>query len=192
MQRYRPPRSQWDYDFEPQKLTMRLSIKRGEPVLDIGNETVVSFHYTLRNEAGDELESSRGGEPSAYLHGAANIIPGLETAMSGKSPGDVFTATVAPEDAYGGHHPERVQRVPVKHLVFKGKLRSAMVVQLNTKEGMRPVTVVKAGRHSADVDTNHPLAGQTLSFDIEIVEVRSASPEEISHGHAHGPGGHHH
>ena len=160
--------------------------------MDIGTETVVSFHYTLRNEAGDELESSRGGEPSAYLHGAGNIIPGLETAMNGKSEGDVFTATVAARDAYGEHRPEQVQRVPVKHLVFKGKLRPDMVVQLNTSDGMRPVTVVKAGRHSADVDTNHPLAGQTLSFDIEVVTVRAASPEEIAHGHAHGPGGHHH
>ena len=160
--------------------------------MDIGNETVVSFHYTLRNEAGDELESSRGGDPSAYLHGAGNIIPGLEAAMKGRSAGDVFTATVAAQDAYGEHRPEQVQRVPVKHLVFKGRLKPDMVVQLNTREGMRPVTVVKAGRHSADVDTNHPLAGQTLSFDVEVLEVRAASAEETSHGHAHGPGGHHH
>jgi FKBP-type peptidyl-prolyl cis-trans isomerase SlyD len=80
----------------------------------------------------------------------------------------------------------------MKHLVFKGKLRAGSVVQLNTDDGMRPVTVTKAGRHAAEIDTNHPLAGQTLTFDIEIVEVRAASPEELSHGHAHGPGGHHH
>lgn len=160
--------------------------------MNIGPETVATFHYTLRNEAGDELETSRGADPSAYLHGANNIIPGLESAMTGKSAGDVFSATVAPEDAYGQPDPERTQRVPVKHLVFKGRLRKGEVVQLNTSQGMRPVTVIKVGRHSADVDTNHPLAGQTLTFDIEIVEVRQASPEELSHGHAHGPGGHHH
>ena len=76
--------------------------------------------------------------------------------------------------------------------MFKGKLRPGMLVQLNTSEGLRPVTILKAGRHSADIDTNHPLAGQDLEFEIEIVEVRAATEEEIAHGHAHGPGGHHH
>ncbi len=160
--------------------------------MNIGPETVVVFHYTLRNEAGEELESSRGAEPTAYLHGANNIIPGLESAMDGKTAGDVFSATVQPEQAYGQPSADKVQRVPVKHLLFKGKLRPGMVVQLNTSEGRIPVTVTKAGRHSADIDTNHPLAGQTLTFDIEVVDVRAASADEISHGHAHGPGGHHH
>lgn len=160
--------------------------------MDIGPDTVVTFHYTLRNEANDELETSRGGEPTAYLHGANNIIRGLESAMLGKSAGDVFTATVAPEDAYGLRNPEKQQRVPIKHLMFKGKLRAGEVVQLNTQEGRRAVTVIKAGRHSADIDTNHPLAGQTLSFDIEVTDVRAATAEETAHGHAHGPGGHHH
>jgi FKBP-type peptidyl-prolyl cis-trans isomerase SlyD len=160
--------------------------------LNIAPETVVVFHYSLRNEEGEELESSRGADPTAYLHGANNIIPGLETAMTGKSAGDIFSATVAAEQAYGLHNPEKVQRVPVKHLLFKGKLRPGMVVQLNTSDGRIPVTVTKAGRHSADIDTNHPLAGQSLTFDIEIVDVRAATAEELSHGHAHGPGGHHH
>lgn len=160
--------------------------------MNIAPKTVAIFHYTLRNEAGDELETSRGGDPSAYLHGAGNVIPGLEKAMEGKTAGDVFSATVAPEDAYGQPDPERQQRVPAKHLLFKGKLKPGMVVQLNTSDGRVPVTVIKAGRHSADIDTNHPLAGQSLTFDIEIIEVREASAEEISHGHAHGPGGHQH
>ncbi len=160
--------------------------------MNIGPETVAVFHYTLRNAEGEELESSRGGEPTAYLHGAGNIITGLEQAMTGKAAGDVFSATVEPQQAYGQPNPDKVQRVPVKHLVFKGKLRSGMVVQLNTSDGRIPVTVTKAGRHSADIDTNHPLAGETLTFDIEVVDVRAASAEELSHGHAHGPGGHHH
>ena len=160
--------------------------------MNIAPETIVVFHYTLRNKEGEELESSRGADPTAYLHGANNIIPGLETAMAGKTAGDVFSSTVTPEQAYGLHNPEKVQRVPVKHLLFKGKLRPGMVVQLNTSDGRIPVTVTKAGRHSADVDTNHPLAGQSLTFDIEIVDVRAATAEELSHGHAHGPGGHHH
>ena len=158
----------------------------------IGPETVAEFHYTLRNTKGEELESSRGGDPTAYLHGANNIINGLETAMTGKTKGDVFSATVEPEQAYGQPDPDKLQRVPIKHLLFKGKLRPGMVVQLNTSDGRIPVTVTKAGRHSADIDTNHPLAGETLTFDIEVVGVRAASAEELSHGHAHGPGGHHH
>jgi FKBP-type peptidyl-prolyl cis-trans isomerase SlyD len=129
--------------------------------LNIAPETVVVFHYSLRNEEGEELESSRGADPTAYLHGANNIIPGLETAMTGKSAGDIFSATVAAEQAYGLHNPEKVQRVPVKHLLFKGKLRPGMVVQLNTSDGRIPVTVTKAGRHSADIDTNHPTAMPT-------------------------------
>ena len=160
--------------------------------MQISNESVVTFHYTLSDEAGEQKETSRDGDPTAYLHGANNIIPGLESALSGKSAGDVFTVTLQAEDAYGTRDPQRQQRVPVKHLVFKGKLRPGMVVQLNTREGMRPVTVVKAGRHSADIDTNHPLAGQALTFDIEIVDVRQASADELAHGHAHGRGGHQH
>jgi FKBP-type peptidyl-prolyl cis-trans isomerase SlyD len=160
--------------------------------LNIERQSVVVFHYTLRDEEGSELESSRGSEPSAYLHGANNIIAGLESAMTGRAAGDVFSVTLQPADAYGMHQPDKVQRVPVKHLVFKGKLRPGVVVQLNTSEGRRPVTVTKAGRHSADVDTNHPLAGKALTFEVEILEVRAATAEEISHGHVHGPGGHHH
>jgi FKBP-type peptidyl-prolyl cis-trans isomerase SlyD len=158
----------------------------------IGLETVVTFHYTLKDESGTELETSRGGDPTAYLHGANNIIPGLESAMTGRGSGDTFSATVSPEEGYGLRNPDKVQRVPIKHLSFKGKLRPGTNVQLNTGEGMRAVTVIKAGRHTADIDTNHPLAGQTLVFDIEIMETRSATAEELSHGHVHGPGGHQH
>lgn len=160
--------------------------------MNIGPNTVAVFHYTLRNEAGEELETSRGGEPSAFLYGANNIIPGLEKALEGRNSGDIFTADIAADDAYGQVDPKRQQRVPSKHLVYKGKLKPGMVVQLNTSDGRVPVTVVKAGRHSADIDTNHPLAGQSLSFDIEILDVREPSAEEVAHGHAHGPGGHHH
>jgi FKBP-type peptidyl-prolyl cis-trans isomerase SlyD len=160
--------------------------------LNVAENSVVYFHYTLRDEAGEQLETSRDGEPSACLHGAGTIIPGLEAAMEGKAAGDVFTATVTPEEAYGPRQADRIQRVPVKHLLFRGKLRPGMAVQLNTGDGRLPVTVVKVGRHTADVDTNHPLAGQTLTFDIEIMEVRAATAEETAHGHVHGPGGHHH
>ena len=160
--------------------------------MNIDRNTVVTFHYNLRNATGDELETSRSGDPSVYLHGAANILPGLERAMTGQSAGDVFSVELAAADAYGERDPQRQQRVPVKHLLFKGRLRPGMLVQLNTEKGKRPATVIKAGKFSADLDTNHPLAGQDLVFDIEIVNVRAASREEITHRHVHGPGGHHH
>lgn len=160
--------------------------------MKIDKGTVVGFHYTLRGEDGEELETSRGGDPSVYLHGHHNVMPGLESAMAGHVAGDVFTVELSADEAYGQRDPGRRQRVPMKHLVFRGRLRPGVVAQLNTSEGMRPVTVIKAGRHSADIDTNHPLAGRALSFDIEVLEVRAASAEELAHGHAHGPGGHQH
>jgi FKBP-type peptidyl-prolyl cis-trans isomerase SlyD len=160
--------------------------------MKIATDTVARFHYTLTDEAGVELESTSGGEPSAYLHGKGGIIKGLEVALVDKAAGDSLTVTLAPQDAYGSRQDERQQRVPAKHLIFKGKLRAGMTVQLNTSEGRQPVTVIKAGRHSADIDTNHPLAGKTLRFDIEVVDVREATAEELSHGHAHGIGGHQH
>ncbi len=158
----------------------------------ISQDTVVTFHYSLQNTAGEELESSRGGDPSAYLHGANNILPALEAALEGLEAGAQTDIELAPADAYGERREGREQKVPVKHLVYHGKLRPGMTVQLNTSEGRHPVTVLKVGRHSAEIDTNHPLAGQSLRFDIEIVDVREASAEERSHGHAHGVGGHHH
>jgi len=160
--------------------------------VQIEEKTVALFHYTLRNADNEELETSRGGEPTAYLHGAGGMIAGLEHAMTGKSAGDVFTVEVSPAEGYGELKPDMQQRVPVKHLIYKGKLKAGDVVQLNTQQGRRAVTVVKPGRHAAQIDTNHPLAGQTLSFDVEVLDVRTATDEEVAHGHAHGPGGHHH
>jgi FKBP-type peptidyl-prolyl cis-trans isomerase SlyD len=161
-------------------------------MVQIADKSVVNFHYTLRDEHGEQLETSRGGDPTAYLHGADNFIRGLEGAMLGKESGDVFSATIGPSEGYGERREGKEQRVPMKHLMFNGKLKPGMTVHLNTEKGAVPVTVVKAGRHSADVDTNHPMAGRTLTFDIEIVDVREATEEEASHGHAHGAGGHQH
>lgn len=168
--------------------------------MKITPNTVVSFHYSLHEgEEGQErteVENSHKSEPTTYLHGASNIIAGLESALEGKVIGDSVSVSLAPQDAYGLRDPGNVQRVPMKHLVLqgKGKLRPkpGMLAQLNTSEGMRSVTIIKAGRHSAEVDTNHPLAGKTVHFEIEVSQVRAASEEEISHGHAHGPGGHQH
>lgn len=160
--------------------------------MQIADNTVVSFHYDLLDEAGESLESSRGDAPTVYLHGANNIIRGLERAFSGREAGESFSVKLAPEDAYGLRNDELTQRVPIKHLVYQGKLRAGMVAQVNTSEGRRSVTVLKVGRHAADIDANHPLAGRALQFNVEVTGVREADPEEIAHGHAHGPGGHQH
>jgi FKBP-type peptidyl-prolyl cis-trans isomerase SlyD len=160
--------------------------------MNIERNTVISFHYTLRNANNEELETSRDGEPNTYLHGANNILPGLERNMVGKTAGDVFSVSLDAANAYGERDPKRQQRVPVKHLLFKGRLQPGMLVHINTENGQRAATVLKAGKFSADLDTNHPLAGQDLVFDIEILDVRAASNEEIAHRHVHGPGGHQH
>lgn len=153
---------------------------------------VVSFHYTLKNAAGEEMESSREQEPMKYLHGANNIIIGLEKAMEGHAVGDEFSVTVEPEDAYGIRNEKNVQRVPIKRLKGAGKLRKGQILNLQTKQGAVQVTVLKVGRFNVDVDGNHPLAGVQLTFDVEITDIRDASEEETKHGHAHGPGGHQH
>ncbi len=160
----------------------------------VAQNTVVTFHYRLSTEDGNELENSHGGDPMAYLHGHKGVIRGLETAMVGKVAGDSFTATVQPADGYGLRNEEKQQRVPIKHLRVpkKAKLRPGMIVGVETEKGPQQVTIVKVGKFNVDVDSNHPLAGKVLTFDVEVQSVREASADEISHGHAHGVGGHHH
>jgi len=160
--------------------------------LKIDADSVVTFHYTLKDGDGADIESSVGKDPVIYMHGHANIVPGLEQEMFGRQRGDTFSATVAPEQAYGLHDPNGVQRVPIKHLATRGKIVPGQMVAVNTRQGIRHARAVKVGHFNVDLDVNHPLAGKTLVFDIEIVDVRAATKEELEHGHAHGPGGHGH
>jgi FKBP-type peptidyl-prolyl cis-trans isomerase SlyD len=160
--------------------------------MTIGDGSVVSFHYTLRDDTGTFTESSERGSPVVYMHGHNNIVPGLETELAGKKSGDKLTATVKPEDGYGQRNDAAVQRVPVKHLATKGPFTVGQMVVVNTREGGRQARVLKVGHFNVDLDLNHPLAGRTLTFDIEIVEVRAATEQELAHGHAHGPHGHDH
>lgn len=163
--------------------------------MSIQKDKVVQFHYRLSHD-GQELETSHGEDPVAYLHGHGNIIAGLEKQMEGKNEGDVFSTDVAAAEAYGLREENAIQRVPIKHLSGTKKelarIRPGMVVNVNTEKGPQQATVVKAGKFNVDLDTNHPLAGKDLRFDIEIASIRDASDEEIAHGHAHGVGGHHH
>jgi FKBP-type peptidyl-prolyl cis-trans isomerase SlyD len=163
-----------------------------QETIAIDADKVVTLHYTLRGEDGTQIESSVGKDPVTYMHGHANIVPGLEREMTGRHGGDKFSATVAPEQAYGAHDPNAVQRVPMKHLATRGKIVPGQTVAVNTHQGVRHARAVKVGHFNVDLDLNHPLAGKTLVFEIEIVDVRAATPEELQHGHAHGPGGHGH
>lgn len=160
--------------------------------MNISEHSVVSFHYTLKNAEGEQLESSREGDAMTYLHGAGNIIKGLEKAMQGKVVGDSFEVTVEPAEAYGERKSANIQRVAAKHFRNPKALKPGQVIGLQTQQGPVQVTVVKVGRFNVDVDANHPLAGQSLTFAVEITEVRAATDEEKAHGHVHGPGGHHH
>jgi FKBP-type peptidyl-prolyl cis-trans isomerase SlyD len=155
-------------------------------------DKVVTFHYHLSDAAGAALDSSRASEPLTILFGHGAIIPGLEQAMSGHEAGDRFDVSVPPEQAYGLRREEATQRIPKKYFRDAEHLQPGMTAVLGTQEGQRQVTVLKVGSSVIDVDLNHPMAGKALHFDIEIVDVREASAEEISHGHVHGPEGHHH
>jgi FKBP-type peptidyl-prolyl cis-trans isomerase SlyD len=159
--------------------------------MKIEKDRVVRFHYTV-SEAGQEpLESSKERDPMAILVGHGNIIPGLEKALEGREAGDSFGVDVAAADAYGERRDGLSQRVPKKHFNER-RLEPGMQVVLNTNFGPRAVTVQKVGMSVVDVDLNHPMAGKDLHFDIEIVDVREASQEEVEHGHVHGDGGHQH
>ena len=158
----------------------------------VEKDKAVSFHYTLKNADGEQMETSREKDPMSYLHGANNIIPGLEKAMEGHAVNDEFSVTVEPEEAYGVRNENNVQRVPLKRLKGIGKVSVGQVLSLQTNQGQVQVTVLKVGRFNIDVDGNHPLAGMALTFDVEITDIREASAEELEHKHVHGPGGHQH
>jgi len=157
--------------------------------MTISSNKVVSFHYTLSNAAGEVMESSREQAPMTYLHGSGHVIKGLESALEGKGAGDIFQVVLQPADAYGEKKTANMQRISAKHFTHAKDLKPGQVVGLQTRQGPVQVTIVKVGRFNIDVDANHPLSGQVLTFDIEVVEVRDATAEEKSHGHVHGAGG---
>ena len=160
--------------------------------MQIGERTVATFHYTLTDASGKVIDSSVGGEPLAYLHGAGNIVPGLERELAGRSEGDKLEVTVQPEDAYGMPNPAMVQVVPRQAFQGVDDLEVGMQFQAQTPQGALPVVVSKVEGDEVTVDANHPLAGQVLHFAVEVTAVRDASVEELMHGHVHGEGGHHH
>ena len=160
--------------------------------MQVAQNAVVAIHYTLTNDAGEKIDSSEGREPLAYLHGQGQIVPGLEKELEGKAAGDKVQAKVTPEEGYGEKIDAMVQEIPMDAFQGVESVEPGMQFQAQTENGPLTVTVTKVEGETATVDGNHPLAGETLNFDVEIVEVREASAEELEHGHAHGEGGHQH
>jgi FKBP-type peptidyl-prolyl cis-trans isomerase SlyD len=160
--------------------------------MQIAQDKVVSIHYTLKNDAGEVLDSSSGGDPLAYLHGQGNLVSGLEKALEGRQAGDKLSVRVEPADGYGVRDDGLLQQVPRRQ--FGGaNVQPGMQFHAQTSGGhARVVTVVRITGDMVTVDGNHPLAGENLNFDVEVTDVREASAEELEHGHVHGPGGHHH
>jgi len=160
--------------------------------MKVAENMVVLIDYTLTDNDGDVIDSSEGAGPLAYLHGAGNIIPGLEAALLGKEAGDDVKASIEPENAYGERQEEMKQDVPKELFGGVDNIEVGMQFQSETDQGPVMVTVVTIGEEIITVDGNHPLAGVHLNFDVTIREVREPSEEELEHGHVHGEGGHHH
>lgn len=164
---------------------------------NMSNETisdgkVVSFNYILTSSAGDTIDSS-SGEPLAYLHGGHNIVPGLERQLVGLKVGDKLDATVPPEEGYGMPHPEGRQQVPRAAFPADAPVEPGQQFFSQGDDGeMSPFWILGVSDEVIDIDFNHPLAGETLQFAVEIAEIRDATDEEKAHGHPHGPGGHNH
>ena len=160
--------------------------------MEITADTVVLIHYTLKDDSGEVLDSSAGGEPLAFIQGHGNLVPGLEKALEGKQDGYTAAVTLSPAEGYGTRDEALVQRVPKRSLQGAGEIRKGMQFQARTDDGMRLFTVTGVAGDMVTLDGNHPLADRTLHFDIEVVSVRDATTEELEHGHVHGAGGHHH
>ena len=161
--------------------------------MTIKDNSAVSFHYSLTDDDGQQLDSSAGKEPLAYLHGAGNIIPGLENALTGKAVGDSMSVAVSAAEGYGEVQKELIQDVPRSSFQGADVIEVGMQFEAQTGQGGSvPVTVTAVTDEIVTVDGNHPLAGKNLNFDVSIEDVRDATEEEIAHGHVHGPGGHHH
>ena len=160
--------------------------------MTVKQDSVVSIHYTLKDDAGEVLDSSASGEPLTYLHGHGNLIPGLERQLQGKSTGDKLQVDVPAAEGYGDYDDKLVQKVPRRTLRGIATVEVGMQLRAQTQRGVRTLTVTRVAGDLVTLDGNHPLAGKNLHFDVEITAVRAATEEELAHGHVHGPGGHHH
>ena len=160
--------------------------------MQIANNTAVTIHYTLTNDVGEEIDTTKDGEPMVYLHGCGNIIAGLEKVLHNKNVGDKVKARIEPIDAYGEFNDDMIQVVSREMFDGIDKVEVGMQFHAAVNSGSGIITVIKVDGDDITIDGNHPMAGQALNFDVEIVAVRIATKDELAHGHIHGKGGHHH
>ncbi len=160
--------------------------------MNIKKDKVVSIDYTLTNDQGEILDSSSDREPLTYIHGSGGLIPGLEKELDGKAKGDKLVAVIAPEDGYGIRKEDLVQDIPLENFHDAKEVKIGAQFQVNNGDHTDIATITSIGDKSATVDMNHPLADETLHFDVEVTDVREPTREELEHGHVHGVGGHHH
>jgi len=160
--------------------------------MNVGAGKVVLIHYMLRDDQGAVLGSTDGGDPVAYLHGKGNIVPGLEEALAGKAAGDRIDIVVAPEKGYGLRDERLVQMIPRNRFPASAAVAEGQQFHADGPRGARLLTVMRVEKDLVTVDGNHPLAGKSLHFSVQVTGVRKATREEITHGHVHGPGGHNH
>jgi len=161
--------------------------------MTIKTNSVVSIDYTLHNDQGELLDSSDGRTPLDYLHGHGNIVPGLEAALTGKDSGDTLDVSLSPAEGYGERDPQRVIQVPRTRLPDDLEPEVGMMLGMQTPDGQTlPLTVTEVTGDTITVDGNHQLAGENLHFKVSVRSVREATPEEVQHGHVHGPDGHEH
>ncbi len=160
--------------------------------MKVAENKVVLIDYKLTDNAGEMIDSSEGAGPLAYLHGAGNIVEGLEEALMGKEAGDEVKASIEPAKAYGERHEDMKQDVPKDLFGGVENIEVGMQFQSETDQGPVLVTVVEISEEMVTVDGNHPLAGVHLNFDVTVREVREPTAEELEHGHVHGEGGHQH
>lgn len=157
--------------------------------MKVSDKAVVSIHYTLKNDEGNTLDSSAGQAPLDYIHGLGNIIPGLERELADKSVGDKLQVTVEAQDAYGEVNPELIQQLPRSMFEGVDNIEVGMAFHAQTGAGQQVVEVIEVDGDTVTINGNHALAGQRLHFDVEVVGIRAATEEELSHGHVHAAGG---
>ena len=161
--------------------------------MKVGKDKVVLMHYTLKNDVGDVIDSSDGADPLPFLQGHGNIIPGLESALEGSKVGDKLEVSIKPEEGYGVRMKDAIQEIPSSALKGVDEVKVGMQLQSQDQDGNAfLVNVIKIEDDKITVDANHPLAGQTLHFSVSIESIRKAEDEELSHGHVHADGHHHH
>ena len=161
--------------------------------MQIQAHSAVEIHYTLKNVGGDILDSSEGGDPLPYIHGVGALVPGLERALEGKGAGEKVEVSLQPVDGYGERSDTLMQQVPREAFQFDGEIQVGMRFEAETEHGVELVTITALDDMHVTVDANHSLAGEVLNFDVNVVSVREATPDELSHGHVHnGNCGHSH